>query len=137
MLPAGIGILVNAYYAPQDVRGYVVAFLIAVLLLAVRVELARNEVRWQMAHIRYAPDMYLDFLKNGLIFAVVVVLGAWLLPAVNTNGTKLDDIIQPLHQPWQQVQQDWQRMFTSLKYKNHHLREHVWQVTQPSAGRLP
>ena len=118
MLPAGIGILFNAYYAPQDVRGYVVAFLIAVLLLAVRVELARNEVRWQMAHIRYAPDMYLDFLKNGLIFAVVVVLGAWMLPAVNTNGTKLDEIIQPLHEPWQQVQQDWQRMFTSLKYKN-------------------
>ncbi len=118
MLPAGVGILVNAYYAPQDVRGYVVAFLIAVLLLAVRVELARNEARWQMEHIRYAPDMYLDFLKNGLIFAVTVVVAAWFLPAVNTNGTKLDDIIQPLHQPWQQVQQDWQRMFTSLKYKN-------------------
>ena len=75
MLPAGIGILFNAYYAPQDVRGYVVAFLIAGLLLAVRVELARNEARWQMAHIRYAPDMYLDFLKNGLIFAVIVVIG--------------------------------------------------------------
>ena len=41
-----------------------------------------------------------------------------MLPAVDTNGAKLDDIIQPLHQPWQQVQQDWQRMFTSLKYKN-------------------
>jgi transglutaminase-like putative cysteine protease len=118
MLPAGIGILVNAYYAPQDVRGYVVAFLIAALLLAVRVELARNEARWQMAHIRYAPDMYIDFLKNGLVFAVIVVLAAWLLPAVNTNGTKLDDVIQPLHQPWQQLQQDWQRMFSSLKYKN-------------------
>jgi len=118
MLPAGIGILVNAYYAPQDVRGYVVAFLIAVLLLAVRVELARNEARWQMAHIRYAPDLYLDFLKNGLIFAVIVVIAAWMLPAVNTNGTKLDDIIQPLHQPWQQIQQGWQRMFTSLKYKS-------------------
>jgi hypothetical protein len=115
--PAAVGLLINAYYAPTDVTPYVVVFLIAVVLLAVRVELARNEARWQMAHIRYAPDMYLDFLKEGLIFAVVVVTLAWMLPSVGTPGTKLDQVIQPLQQPWHQVQDNWQRMFTSLRYR--------------------
>ena len=117
IVPPGAGLLVNAYYAPTDVKAYVVVFLVTVLMLAIRVELARNETRWQTARIRYAPDMYLDFLREGLVFAIVVVALAWMMPAVSFQGKKIDDLIQPLRQPWHDVQDTWQRMFTSLNYR--------------------
>ena len=48
VLPAGVALIVNAYFAPQNMTGFIILYLVAVLLLAIRVELARNETRWQL-----------------------------------------------------------------------------------------
>jgi len=65
VVPTGVALLVNLYYSPINLGGYLLVFLVAALLLAVRIELANNETRWQLARIRYAPDIYIDFLKRG------------------------------------------------------------------------
>ena len=64
VLPAGLALIVNAYFAPQNMTGFIILYLVAVLLLAIRVELARNETRWQLTRVRYAPDIALDFLQR-------------------------------------------------------------------------
>ena len=38
--------------------GYLILYAAAVLMLAIRVELARNETRWQMTRVRYAPGYH-------------------------------------------------------------------------------
>ena len=43
VLPAGLALIVNAYFAPQNMTGFIILYLVAVLLLAIRIELARNE----------------------------------------------------------------------------------------------
>ena len=80
VLPAGLALIVNAYFAPQNMTGFIILYLVAVLLLAIRVELARNETRWQLTRVRYAPDIALDFLRAGVMFSAVVILLAWAVP---------------------------------------------------------
>ncbi|OQA44855.1 MAG: Protein-glutamine gamma-glutamyltransferase [Chloroflexi bacterium ADurb.Bin325] len=115
VLPAGAALLVNAYYTTANMTPYLVTFLGAVLLIAIRVELARNEARWQMTRVRYAPDIALDFLKAGLGFAVVVIVAAWLLPNAAEHLTA-ERLLRPFEKPWQQVEETWNRMYKALNY---------------------
>ncbi len=115
VLPAGIGLLVNVYYASQNLTGFLVLFLAAALLLAIRLQLARNEVRWQLTRVRYAPDIALDFLKAGAGFTVLVIGLAWLLPNA-TDQLTVERLLRPFEQPWQKVEDTWNRMYKSLNY---------------------
>ncbi|HEX9115660.1 MAG TPA: transglutaminaseTgpA domain-containing protein, partial [Anaerolineae bacterium] len=114
-LPAGIGLMFNLYYSPRNLTGYLLLFLATLLLLTIRVELARNEARWQMAHVRYAPDIYLDFLRDGLVFAGILVCLTWLLPAGSAERP-LTDLLQPLNTQWKDVTDTWNQAFTNLRY---------------------
>ena len=115
VLPAGAALLVNAYFAPQSLSGYVILYLVAVLLLAIRIELARNEARWQLTRVRYAPDIALDFLRAGLFFSLLVVLLAWAVPDM-ADKFNLERVLRPFEKPWQTVEDTWNRMYRALNY---------------------
>ncbi len=114
-LPAGIALLVNAYYSTKDLTGFLVVYLGTVLLLAIRLELARNETRWQLGRVRYAPDIVLDFLRAGLVFTIIVLTLAWALPSAAENVT-VDRLLQPFREPWKRFEETWNRMYQSLNY---------------------
>ncbi|MCX6031954.1 MAG: transglutaminaseTgpA domain-containing protein [Chloroflexi bacterium] len=116
VIPAGVGLLVNAYYAPMNLGGYVALYLLAVVLIAMRVELARNEARWQLAQMRYAPDILLDFLKAGVIFAIAITAAAWVIPDV-TDYVATERLLQPFDEPWKKVEETWSRMYRALQYR--------------------
>ena len=113
VIPAGLALIVNAYFAPENMTGYMILYLVAVLLLAIRIELARNETRWQLTRVRYAPDIALDFLRAGVIFSAVVILLAWAVPDA-ANRLTMERLLRPLEAPWQTVEDTWQRMYKSL-----------------------
>ncbi len=115
VIPAGVALVVNAYYASAPMTGYLVMYGASVLLLAIRVELARNEARWQMTRVRYAPDITLDFLRSGLAFTALVIVLAWAVPDV-TQSLTVERLLRPLEGPWQQVEDTWNRMYKSLNY---------------------
>ncbi|PKO22938.1 MAG: hypothetical protein CVU38_06675 [Chloroflexi bacterium HGW-Chloroflexi-1] len=116
IIPAGVALLVNLYYAPVNLSGYLLLYLVAVLLLAIRIELARNETRWQIAQIRYAPDIYLDFLRAGVIFAAFVIALAWTMPDI-ANRSNLEHLLRPFEGSWSQVEDTWARMYRALNYR--------------------
>jgi transglutaminase-like putative cysteine protease len=115
MLPPGLGLLINTYYAATDLTGYILVYLLAVVLLAVRVELTRKEIRWQHQHIRYAPDISIDFMRDGLIFGAVVIALAWVMPQSST-WQLLDPVLEPVRQPWHELGDTWSRAFSNLRY---------------------
>ncbi len=115
VIPSGVALLVNAYYSSAAMTPYLVLYAVAVLLLAIRVELARNETRWQMTRVRYAPDITLDFLKAGLGFTALVLLLAWAMPDVTQNLT-VERMLRPFEGPWQRIEDTWNRMYKSLNY---------------------
>ncbi|MGE5603765.1 MAG: DUF3488 and DUF4129 domain-containing transglutaminase family protein [Nitrososphaerales archaeon] len=115
VIPAGVALVVNAYYSTESMTGYLILYAAAVLMLAIRVELARNEARWQMTRVRYAPDITFDFLKAGVAFSAIVLILAWALPDVSQTFT-VERALRPFEGPWHRVEDTWNRMYKSLNY---------------------
>jgi hypothetical protein len=116
IIPIGLVMLVNMYFGPAELRLYFVFFVVTALLLAVRSYLSEQELAWRRQRVRYATDIQFDFLRDGLIFAVLVVALALLTPNA-AGSTTLSSTLEPLREPWQQVQAEWGRLFSSLNYQ--------------------
>ena len=113
ILPAGIVILINSLYAPSGSAIYFVLFLFCALLLIVRVHVLAEQVRWQEKRISFAPDIALDFLRDGAILSVIIVLAALILPSAFANP-RWNEVWDHFSGPWQTMQDEWARLYSSL-----------------------
>jgi len=115
IIPAGLAMLVNLYYAPPRLSAYFLLFAFCALLLVVRSTLAQQERSWRAARVRYAADISFDFLRDGVIFAALVLALAWILPSAASRG-QLEPLLRPFEEPWERVKTEWNRLFSSLQY---------------------
>ena len=74
ILPAGLALLINLFYALPQSGLYLIVFLMCTLLLLVRLNLRTLELWWRGAAIGYASDISFDFLLYGTIFTVLIVM---------------------------------------------------------------
>lgn len=133
IIPIGLVLLVNTYFGPPDLGIYFVIFVVAALLLAVRSYLAEREIVWRIEGVRYANDIQMAFLRDGFLFALVVVGMALLLPSAASNGA-MSAALDPLRTPWRDVQQEWGRLFNSLNYQGAAVGEPVFGNTLTLGG---
>jgi transglutaminase-like putative cysteine protease len=113
ILPAGLALLINLFYALPQSGLYLIVFLMCALLLLVRLNLRTLELWWRGAAIGYASDIGFDFLLYGTIFAMLIVMVAWLVPP-SPPGPSWLTIFSPLEGPWQGVEDQFTRMFNTL-----------------------
>ncbi|MDQ7030679.1 MAG: transglutaminaseTgpA domain-containing protein [Ardenticatenia bacterium] len=116
LIPAGTTILINTYYTSANVTGFLVLFLIFSYLLVVRTHLFEREEEWQRAGIVYAPDITIDFLRDGVVFALAVILLAWATPSL-AEEARSNPLFAYLGRPWAEVQRTWARLFGTLNYQ--------------------
>ncbi|MCD6289847.1 MAG: transglutaminase domain-containing protein [Anaerolineae bacterium] len=114
--PLGIAMIINVYYSARGLIGFLLLYFLLSLLLIIRVNLGQYESWWRSADIRYSPEVRFDLLRHGVTFSLVVVIAAWALPNVHTDQW-LRQLMQPVERPWSNVQEEWQRLFTSLNYQ--------------------
>ncbi|MGH2517993.1 MAG: transglutaminase-like domain-containing protein, partial [Ktedonobacterales bacterium] len=86
----------------------------ATLLLLVRFTLAENMRRWRARGLRFSPDLSWDFMQAGAIFAVAVLLLAYLLPSWPANSA-LTDWWSGSSNPWTAVQQRFEQIFNGVQ----------------------
>ena len=113
ILPAGFALLINLFYALQQTGLYLIIFLLCALLLLVRLNLHALEQWWRGAAIGYASDISFDFLLYGTMFAVLLIVLAWLVPA-SAPGPSWLSVLEPLQEPWQGVEDQFTRAFNTL-----------------------
>ncbi len=113
IVPAGIVLLVNTYYAPQSILGFLVVFCLIAMLLFVRTNLAEQQLRWRDQRIHYSPDVTFDFLRNGLAYSVVIVALAWIVPGLGRN-VEVRAVLDPLNQQWEETSQRMNRLYQGL-----------------------
>jgi transglutaminase-like putative cysteine protease len=89
---------------------FLLIFLLATLLLLMRFTLAENVRQWQTRGLRFAPDLGWDFMQAGALFAITVLLLAYLLPSGNGTALLLGNWNSP-NNPWQAVQITWSKLF--------------------------
>lgn len=116
ILPAGAILVLNIYNARGEHTAYLLLYLFAALLFAVRVRLAAQEGNWQAARVGYSRLAGFDFLRDGFVFSAFVILLAQALPVAAANP-QVEEAIQKLEGPWQGVRDRWNILFASLNYK--------------------
>ena len=115
IIPSGIVLLINLYYAPKDLTSWFITYLLLALLLIVRFNLSRYENRWRLEHVHFRSDLSFDILRNGLIFSVVIIALAWLTPSAGEDGSFT--MFDRFDRHWRTVQSEWNRLFAGLNYK--------------------
>ncbi len=114
VLPTGLAMLVNLYYAPVDLKAYFILYLVVAMLLLVRATLTEREEQWYRERIYFPFDIGFDVMRDGVIFILFVVIVSWVLPSTLTENDQ--QMINPLQDPWNQVKEEWTRLFNTLNY---------------------
>jgi len=115
-LPAGLTLLVNLYYSPPELSGYLVGYLFCALLLIVRTYLYTQERGWRERRVHYDPSIHFDFLRYGFLISVLLLVTAWWIPSAPASE-QLALIISRFDESWNRVQTGWTRLFSSLEYQ--------------------
>lgn len=114
-LANGVVLLINLNWTTEDrTIFFLVIYLLATLLLLVRFTLAENMRRWRARGLRFSPDLSWDFMQAGAIFAVAVLLLAYLLPSWPANSALTDWWNGPSN-PWTAVQQRFEQVFNGVQ----------------------
>ena len=114
VLPTGLAMLVNLYYAPVNLKAYFVLYLITAMLLLIRSTLAEREQQWYSEKIYFPFDIGFDVMRDGVLFVLFVVAVSWVLPTALSDNNQ--DVLTPFQDPWKQMQETWTRLFNTLNY---------------------
>ena len=115
VVPCGLVLLWNLYYASPRLELYLVAYLFFALLVVMHSNLSIRKREWRTARINYSSDISLAFLRAGVILSLVVITFAWLTPSAAASQ-RLSDVGSFLEKPWQKLQDNWGRLFSAVRY---------------------
>lgn len=117
VIVCGLALMLNITYAPGNLTGYLVLFVLLALLLVVRTSLAFYQQEWQRAKVGYSPELVYSFLRAGLIIAIVGILFAWVAPAALASQP-VKEVWDKAGEPWRRLQEETNRLFQDLNYRN-------------------
>lgn len=115
LIPSGMAMFFNLYWAPTRLNLYFALYLFCALLLGVRRNVRFREWQWQARGIGYKPDIGYHFLRAGAIFSLLVLLAVWSLPIAGVNA-RLIAAWERFHDPWQGLRAYWNRLYSALNY---------------------
>jgi len=113
IIPAGVVLLINTYYAPISIIGFLVVFTLISLVLLIRTNLAEQQLRWRENRVYFNPDITFDFLRNGLFFSVTVLAVAMIAPGLG-RSLQVRGVLAPINEQWQETTQQWNRLYEGL-----------------------
>ncbi len=116
VLPTGIVLLSVVYYynGPRPLALYLALYVLLALIFIARTHLAAEEVGWRAAAVRYESAIRFDFIRAGLIAALLALLIAWTLPTMSASAA-VGDALSGTRGPWREFQDNWTRLFASLR----------------------
>jgi transglutaminase-like putative cysteine protease len=116
VIVSGMLLLGALYYAPRDLTGYLVIFLLVVLLLIIRFNLFLQEQVWRRAWVQFNPgEITFDFWRAGVALSLVILALAWLAPSIPL--TARSQALDALRAPWYDLEERWGRLFTSVRQR--------------------
>lgn len=100
VLMAGLVTGVNTFYAPEPVMGLFVFFILIALVLLMSAYLLSLQWHWRHANIRFSQDILFDFMRNGLVFSLLVTGVAWGIPRLGLFQT-VNNMLAPVSRVWE------------------------------------
>jgi transglutaminase-like putative cysteine protease len=121
ILPAGIILLINAYYYPGErLELYLAAYLVLALLLLTRISLLSRERQWRATQVAFSSDTRFEFLRAGLVAALVVVALAWMGQQVTQASASPTAAAawEQVNGSWATVRENFERLFNAVRNPN-------------------
>ncbi|MBI3914981.1 MAG: DUF4129 domain-containing protein [Chloroflexi bacterium] len=106
----GAAIVINLFYSLPQNGVYFGLFLLCTLLLLIRVNLARLEHFWKTRAVGFSADIGFDFFLYGAIFAFMLLLLTFVLPA-RAPGPSWLSVLDPWQAGWQDFEEQWRHTF--------------------------
>ncbi|MCB0061279.1 MAG: DUF3488 domain-containing protein [Caldilineaceae bacterium] len=113
IIPAGIVLLINTYYAPQSIIAFLVFFAFVSLILLVRTNLAEQQVRWRTHRTYFSQDISLDFMRTGFTYSLLVLLLAWLAPGLGRSAP-VRDLLRPVNTIYEDINAQLNDLYPNL-----------------------
>ncbi|HEX9077450.1 MAG TPA: hypothetical protein VF932_16810, partial [Anaerolineae bacterium] len=114
IIPTGIAITFNLFYAVPQSGVYFSFYILCALLLIIRTNLHKMERWWRAAAVGYSGDISFDFFSYGVMFSILLMVLAWVIPTSAPSSTWLT-AFEPLQGPWKQAEDQFNRVFSSLR----------------------
>ncbi len=114
IVPCGLILLWNLYYASPRLELYLVGYLFFALLVVMNSNLLIRKQEWRRAKVSYSADISSAFFRAGIILSLVVISFAWLAPSAAASE-KFSEIGGFLDKPWQRMQENWGRLFSAVR----------------------
>lgn len=116
VLPTGLVLLsvVYYYYGPRPLLYHMAVYIVIALLFIARTHLVAQEQVWQQAAVRYERGINLNFMRAGLIVALLLLSVAYVMPTFAAN-TQVNDVLSNTQGPWRDFQETWTRLFAALR----------------------
>jgi transglutaminase-like putative cysteine protease len=115
-VPTGVVLLSVVYYyaGPKPLPLYMAGYIVLGLLFVARTHLVEQERAWRAASIRYESRIWFTFMRASLTASLVALVIATLLPTLSASAA-VSDALGQTRGPWQEFQDDWTRLFASLR----------------------
>jgi len=110
---AAVALLVNTYYAPNPVTGFLVVFCVVALLLLAWTNLVTNRQRWRTFRITFSQDISFDFMRTGVVYTLAIITFAFVAPNLGQNA-RFHQILAPINQRWEAGAQAFNRLYEGL-----------------------
>ena len=78
-----------------------------------RTNLSEQQLRWREQRVYFNQDIALDFLSNGLLYSVLVLALALVIPGLNRNA-QVRAVLAPINQQWEQTTERVNRLYQGL-----------------------
>lgn len=117
ILPTGIVLLsvIYYYYGPKPLGIYLAIYALLSLIYVARTHLISQERIWKMAAVRYERSgIRFGFMRASFAIGIAALLVAWSLPTLSASAA-VGDALSDVNQPWREFQDDWTRLFSSLR----------------------
>lgn len=116
IIPTGIVLLSVVYYynGPRPLLLYLAIYTLLALIFVAVTHLMAEESGWKRADVRYDRGIQFDFIRAGLLVALVALLVAWSLPGLQAS-TSINEVVAGAGGPWRNFQDTWTRLFSSLR----------------------
>lgn len=116
VIPTGIVLLSVVYYynGPRPLLLYLALYTVLALIYVTITHLSSEEWRWRRQSVRYDKSIRFDFMRSGLLAALLALLIAWSLPTMKASAAMTDSLASA-STPWRSFQDTWTRLFSSLR----------------------
>ena len=117
IIPTAIALSLNLLYLPREFWIWFYLYILAALLLAMRLHLVKRQLNWHKDKMPYFKKAHSSFLMAAAVLGSLVIVVTWALPGVDFSVSYLRKNWATMSTPWKSMETEMGRVLSFLPAK--------------------